>query len=218
MPLPASLAVVCVLFCLVPGWLYLQKVERTRPPAQNGGLRELLQVLAVGLGTTGLAVVLVTLLPSDWPSFSLDRSELEKQGLAYAQSNMRKTIWTAASILAIACGLALLFYWIRTLKTPKTFRPLGDVWVHAIGDFPKGKIPYVGVTATDGTLYEGILHSYTVNPDDSEVRDIALKDHIRLTPSNSTVTKSVPIDRLIIPASRIASISVQYLDPSGNRS
>ncbi|MGM5066618.1 DUF6338 family protein [Rhodococcus qingshengii] len=215
MPLPASLAVVCILFSLVPGWLYLEKIEKTRPPAHSGGLRELLHVLAVGMGTTGLAIVLVVLLPAGWPSFALDRSELEIHGLRYAQSNLRETVLTAVAILVLACVFAQLLFWIRTHKTPKTFRPLGDVWVHSLGDFPEGALLYVGVTATDGTLYEGILHSYTVNPDDPEVRDIALKNPIRLTGPETTTSKKIAINRLIIPASRISSISVQCLDRTG---
>lgn len=217
MPLPASLAVLCVLFALVPGWLYLQKIERTRPPSSDSGLRELLQVLAVGLGTTGVAIVVAVLVPNDWVPFLLDLDKLEGEGLTYAQTNLRKAILTAGTLLLVACVAAQLLYFVRSRKTPPTFRPSGDVWVYALGDFPKGVVPHIGVIVTDGTLYEGVLHSYTLNPEASEVRDIALKDRIRMTGPQTTTAQSFDVDRLIISASQIRLISVTYVDSSGSR-
>lgn len=164
-----------------------------------------------------MAIVLAVLVPTDWVPFLLDREKLELDGLSYAQNNLRKAVLTAGAILLISCAAAQLLYAIRSHKSPPTFRPSGDVWIYALGDTPEGVVPQVGVTVKDGTLYEGVLHSYTLSPEGSEVRDIALKDRIRLTGPETTEAKSVNIDRLIISADQISLISVTFVDASGAR-
>jgi hypothetical protein len=60
---PSSIGAVFLLLALVPGWVHLRLRERLAPPSGATGLSELLEVLAVGIATTGASIIIVVFLP-----------------------------------------------------------------------------------------------------------------------------------------------------------
>lgn len=57
--MPASGAALFIALAMVPGYLYLQLTRRVRQPFAKSAVGEVLEILGVGLGTTGLAFVVV---------------------------------------------------------------------------------------------------------------------------------------------------------------
>jgi hypothetical protein len=165
-----------------------------------------------------MAILVVVLLPNGWPRWVADRNALLKDGSAYARSHIEHVVVSMALIMAIACVLAFALYWVRSIRSPKEFRPSGNVWVHALGARSKNVVPWVGVELTDGRLVEGVLHSYTLTKDDAENRDIALKAPIRVTLKNEQASPTpTSATRVIIPGTQIVAITVVDTDVDGNR-
>jgi hypothetical protein len=122
--------------------------------------------------------------------------------------HVRAIVATVAVILVVAVLISLGLYWLRARRKPAEFRSQGNVWVHSLGARPPGKVPYVGLHLDDGRLVEGQLHSYALDENDGR-RDIAIQRPIRITSANETVAKTLPnLDRLIVPAARVAYITV----------
>ncbi|MDM7488689.1 DUF6338 family protein [Rhodococcus sp. CSLK01-03] len=226
MTIPANIAVVLLLFTLVPGWLYSRLERKIRPPADTSALEELLETLAAGLGTTGVAIVLVTFVPNGWPSFVANREELVKQGSTYVRSNASAMVYTVALILIIACFIAWGIYRVRRTFHTAEYVPDGNVWIHSLGNRPKDTVPWVGVEMKDGRLVEGLLYSYTLTHKDNEERDIALAGRIRVTHKGAAPAWRDDIDRVVLPATEINLITrrleripvIPADDPGGEQS
>lgn len=176
--IPGNSLVVLLMLALVPGWVYLRLRQRHTAIVQTPGLAQLLEVLAVGLVTTGSAVFLFVLLPHAWLPFTVDVDAWAEQGTGYARANPRVVLTTGAGVLFIACAGSWLLD--RALRRQRSELYLGPgVWVYALRQRPKGTLPYLGVMLQDGTLAEGLLHSCSLEA--SEVRDVALSAPIRIT-------------------------------------
>ncbi|MET8778795.1 DUF6338 family protein [Nocardia sp. NPDC004654] len=218
MALPGSLALVFLTFSLIPGWWHLRLLERTRPAGKTGGLNELLQVLAVGLATTGSAILVLILLPKGWPNDWLaDPAALFKGGNAYAQANLRRVAVTAAAVLALACVIAILLYYVRSVGSQRGFKQLGDPWVYSLGNWPKDKVPYIAIELTDGRQIEGVLHTYSTDNGSSKP-DIALKDCIRITPKDEDEPIRTLHDIVVVPGDQIVLVSLRILSSDSTRS
>ncbi|WP_425303653.1 DUF6338 family protein [Nocardia wallacei] len=217
MALPGSLALVFLLFSLIPGWWHLRLLEQARPTGKSGGLNELLQVLSVGLATTGSAVLILVLLPDSWRrGWLVDPEALLKGGKAYVQTNLRQVAISVAAILAVACLIAVLLYFVRSIGSRKGFKPLGDPWVYSLGNWPKNMVPYVGIELTDGRHIEGVLHSYTTD-NSSAKPDIALKEKIRITQKDAEEPIQTTHDRIVVPGDQIALVSMRFLSPAATQ-
>ena len=63
--LPPDAVMFGLLLALVPGWVYLRLRSNVNAGLPRTGLDELLEVIAVGFATTGVAVALWALIPAD---------------------------------------------------------------------------------------------------------------------------------------------------------
>ena len=63
--LPGGLVAAALLLSLVPGWLFLRLTEKVRRPRHQSQLQEVLELVAVGVGTTGAAILLAALVRAD---------------------------------------------------------------------------------------------------------------------------------------------------------
>jgi hypothetical protein len=206
---PATLGALLLVLALVPGWLYLRLVERLQPPSTTTGLHQLLEVLAVGVATTGVSAMAVALVPHRLLPFTLDLSGWSTKGGAYLRTHARAAVWSVALVFVVAVLLAYGLYWIRARRKPAEFDSTGDVWINSIGARPADKHPYVGLQLNDGSFVEGALHAYTFGAEPGK-RDLALSSPIRFTPSGETEAQWVSgIDRLVVPESRIEWITVK---------
>ena len=56
--LPSGLVAAAFLLSLIPGWWFLRRTESQRRPRQLSTLQEMLELVGVGIATTGLAIAL----------------------------------------------------------------------------------------------------------------------------------------------------------------
>lgn len=211
--LPTGGAIVLLLLALVPGWCYLRLRERLQPPSGTAGIHELLEVLAVGLATTGTAAVVLTLVPSGFFPFIVDIDQWAIEGAEYLRSHPRLAVYSAVSLLALALIAAYGLYRLHRWNRHAEFRSSGNVLVHSLGARPKGKVPFVGLQLDDGTLVEGVLHSYNMKDASLSEHEIAVQRPIRVTPHGSSKSyKRDDIARLIVPGRLVSHITVIHID------
>ncbi|SNT61906.1 hypothetical protein SAMN05216276_108615 [Streptosporangium subroseum] len=208
--IPGDVGIGLLLLALVPGWLYLRLRERLRPRSGATGLNELIEILAVGLVTTGVAAFLLLIaVPHSWLPFLVDVQAWAKSGTGYLRQNVHLAANSIASILLVASSIACGLYLLNRRRVPAEFEPQGGVWVHSLGARPRGTVPWVGLRLNDGTLLEGVLHSYTLTESALEARDIALQAPIMMTDS-SQVRHPLALDRFIVSGKEIAHISIVH--------
>lgn len=206
---PTTLGALLVVLALVPGWIYLRLVERLQPPSGTSGLHQLLEVVAVGVATTGVSAIAVVLVPHRLLPFTLDVAAWATEG-AYLRTHVRAAVASVPVVFGLAVLLAYLLYRVRALRMPREFSNQQDVWVRSIGSRPKGRHPYVGLHLVDGRLIEGPLHSYTFGAEAGK-RDIALSGPIRITDAGQSAARHHPgVDRLVVPESKISMITVHH--------
>lgn len=204
MAFPASLTIVCVLLSLVPGWLFLRRLERIRPASNATGLNEILQVLAVGLSTTGLAVLIVILLPRGW---LVDPVALVKGGRAYVLAHLQRVALSITATFLLAIAIAYLFSWVRSVGGPKGFDTVGNPWVSAFNASPKGKHPWLIVEMADGRRVDGWLKNY--DPDKDTKPDIVLQGRIHVTPSDGGERSELKkANRFIVVGDQVVTVTI----------
>lgn len=164
MPAASSFAAL-VLVALVPGYLYLRLTESARRPRHHSEFSEFLEVLAVGLATTGTALGGVILICPAFVAEALRHTSLHEP--AY----LRRSV----GLLALVGVLALLLAWAGAALTNRlrgdSYAP--NVWHATLGQRRKGHLPYVIVELEDDRRVEGVLHAYTTI-DGDHPRDIAV--------------------------------------------
>jgi hypothetical protein len=212
--LPTGIGALLLLLVFVPGWAYLSWVERVRPAVDRSGLSELLEVVAMGVATTGPAVLLLVLVPNEWLPFTLDL-ERWAGGKDHPRDDFRGAALSVALIFGFAMCIAYGLYRLQTRGRSKEFHPEAGVGAQAIGQRPRGKVPWVGVQLTDGRLVEGLLHSFSLD-DAGDERDIALSRPIRVTGSGQTAPTELPeVDRFVVPAREIKHVAVVEAPEAG---
>ncbi|MER7251807.1 DUF6338 family protein [Kribbella sp. NPDC000426] len=203
--LPTALPALLIAVALVPGWLNRRLLSRFRPPTSGAGaLSELIEIVAIGLATTGVSLLAVALVPLP---FTLDVGEWATCGSDYLAKHARAAIGTVALSLVLATALSVGLHFVQRRRSRPEFRPEGNVWVHALGTRSRGTLPWVGLKLTDGRLVEGRLHSYSLD-DLGDQRDVALAKPIRITDAVGKPPRWVSIDRLIMPFRKIDHIVV----------
>ncbi|MCA1708126.1 MAG: DUF6338 family protein [Actinobacteria bacterium] len=209
--LPTGIGVSLVLLSLVPGWLHLQLRKRLAPASSATGLSELLEVLAVGLATTGTSVALLIFVPTRWLSVLLDVDTWAAQGNDYLRQHVREAAASGLTAFILALAIAYLIYLPLRLRKPAEFRAQGSVWVHALGARPKGKVPWVALQLKDGKLIEGLLLSFSLSEEGLEQKDVALQRPIRVTLKQNEQPQWLELDRIIIPGNELSYITVTHV-------
>jgi len=203
--LPASAVAAILVISLIPGWLFLRLSEKARRPRHQSDLQEVLELVAMGVLTTGLAVALVAALrPAGL--LSLDIPPADARGL-------RELAASVVGTVLLALGLAAVFGVIVAKTSPApTASLVTSVWWDVLGaeNVPAGRAPFVMVTLTDGRTVEGILSTYTWQSESSHYRDIALRAPIRY-PAGENLSLKTSYDFLIIAGTDIEQIALRYL-------
>ncbi|SRR6266545_3080726 len=209
--LHGGLGALTALLALVPGWLYLRLSSRYRPLAQTSGLHEVLEVVAVGIATTGLAAFAFMLTPHSLLPFTIDIDEWTERGKDYLTEDVRRIAWTVVILTGTALIIATLLHAMQRPWRRAEFRSGGNLWVHSLGPRPKGRVQWVGIRMVDKRVFEGILHSYDPNEVGDE-RDIALRAPIHFTAEEYAEPRHLEhIDVMIVPARQIEHITMKYV-------
>jgi hypothetical protein len=207
--LPDGLVVLAIALALVPGWLYLRLRERSRPPSNATGLSELVEVAAVGLITTGLSALVLSLLPHTWLRGLVDIEAWAHEGNDYLREHVRSTLVTAAVVLGLASAIAFLLHTVQRGSARDRFDAQSSVWGKTMQ--PRdGKPRWVSLQLRSGQLVEGQLHSLSLGYESYDERDIALARPIRVTEQGRTVDRA-DLDHVIVPGREIAHITVVHL-------
>lgn len=206
--LPGSYLAAAFLLALVPGWTYLRLRARRDPSLPRTGLDQTLEMVAVGLMTTGLAAALWALLPAS-RTHLLDITRLAGNGGGdYARAHVRQSVATLLVVLVVAELLAYALFHTLHRNRRRQFRR-ETVWVGALGHRPRGR-PWIGVELRDGRLVEGWLLAYPTG-DEHEHRDIALRATpnapIRVTRPGEPALASAA-ERVILAEADIANITM----------
>lgn len=212
--LPGGLVAGSLLLSLIPGWWFLRRTESCRRPRHLSSLQEVLELVGVGVLTTGLALCAGLLIR---PELVLDHSFP-----ARTASDIRMDV-----VLLLGTGLAAVLLAEIAAAIVRRVSPaddsemdIGPWWsVMRRDKIPKGKLSYAALSIAEGVTVEGVLHSYTWSPDSSH-RDIALRAPIIFTrPGRKRwrtgarpVVTSTPYDYVVLPASEIKHVAVKYVD------
>lgn len=164
--LPTTTFAAFLLIALVPGYAYLRLTEDARRPRDNSTLDEFLEVLAVGMGTTGLAAVLCFLIRPHEVARAIRNASLD------APDALKRAIIIGALIAVTALAFACLGACATRLPGKGSYSP--NVWRATLGLRRKGHLPYVVLELKDDDRrIRGVLHSYTTL-DGDHPRDIAV--------------------------------------------
>lgn len=210
--LPTGLVAAALLLSLIPGWWFLRRTEACRRPRQLSSLQEVLELVGVGVLTSGLAVGLGLLIH---PQLVLDR-DFPPGTPGEVRMDVALVIGSllAATLLAEAAARIMR----RGASTDESEMNVGPWWsVMRRAAVPSGHLPCISLTLSDGTTIDGILHNYTWSPDSGH-RDVALLRPIRITrPSvvvggvkNPPVVVDTPYEHLIVPEAEIKHIALMY--------
>jgi hypothetical protein len=202
--LPASAVATALLLSLVPGWFFLRLTEKARRPRHQSDLQEVLELVTVGVLTTGLAVAAVAILrPAGVLNLDIPPTEAR---------DLRELASSVVGTFLLALGFAWVFAWIAIKRSPAPQSSLGtSVWwdILRAEKIPPGMLPYALVTLNDDTTVEGVLATYTWQSDTSHYRDIALRAPIRFPVGDGKSVKPT-YDYLIIAGSDIKQLALKY--------
>lgn len=203
--LPASAVAAVLLLSLVPGWLFLRLTETARRPRHQSDLQEVLELVTVGVLTTGLAVAAVSILrPAGVLNLSVPPTEAR---------HLRELAATVVGTFTLALVLASLFARIAIMRSPAPKSALGtSVWwdILRAEKVPDGMAPYALVTLNDDKTVEGLLATYTWQSDTSHYRDIALRKPIKY-PVGEGMSRKPPYDYVIIAGTDIKQLALKYV-------
>lgn len=209
-----DLTALLVLLGLVPGWVFWSQRARRTPRGSRSPLSEVLELVAVGVLTTGVALVAWVLCDGLHWSWLLSATGWADGGWSYLSRHVVQAVTTAAIVMVLSSVAALLLSKLGP-KVEGSNDPDGIVWWNVFHDHADGLKPYVGVMMEDGLLIEGRLSRFTTDNAAGTGRDLALASPIKITPQGKTVSIKQVTERVIIPERLIRYINVLYLpDPN----
>lgn len=202
--MPSAALTAAFLLALVPGWVYLRLRSGKNAALPRGGLDEVLEVVAIGVATTGVAAALWALLPVGLTHLA-DVRELAANRQGYVDAHVRRVAATGLTIFLLALGLAFFLFRLAH-RGPRPALVRETVWAGALGR--RGDhYAWVGLTLRDGRLVEGELFAYPVG-DEHEHRDVALQAPIRVTPPGGGPAVVTPLSRVILNEADIEHIGL----------
>lgn len=163
--MPGGPAALAVLLCLLPGWVYWRL--EGRPRTTRSSLGELFELVGAGALATGVTVLTYITVAERWELPLVAPGDLTRM---YARDHLARIGWSAAVVVAVACGLAALAAivqrkgWQRWTGDRSTYLPETPLWVSALGGRPE---TVVTVEIRDGRKVSGYLEGYEVDVDGS---------------------------------------------------
>lgn len=210
---------------IAPGLAFELVRERKRPRITDSAFREASRIALSSFILSATSIVIQLILWAIWPHLSLDLEAWIKAGNAYLQGNATKVVGNLAFTTLFACLLGFLFALAISVSSQESSSHVtGSAWRHALRVArPRKAKAWVHVHLKDGTAFFGYLGSYSL-ADKPDEREILLKGVTLTTARFSSDGELENVDTIgerwesvVIPASQIAYIRVQYRDSNGNQ-
>lgn len=213
--LPAAPFAFLILLALLPGWVFVRLSEKMGPRPDRSPLTELLELAAAGLSALTTASLIVAGLSLRRNSGFFNVESWARTRHQYLGDHLGAALASTTMAIFLSCVLAVVFWLVLYGRRPAGFRAGSSVWMDCLAHPPSGMANWIGVHRRDGSLVEGLLHSFTAGPGD-DTREISLKGPIRLTPANGNPC-FLALDRVIVPGEEITTVTVVHV-PKQNES
>ena len=219
---------------LTPGFVYLVRTETRLPERRYSLLRETVTIVSVSLAVNGVILGLFAILRYLLPTITPDAGAIVRESSTYFQSNYAEvTLWSAVLLLAATCLAAVIAvppawsskcaskirFWpgptIATfIATRQLQGPIEQLsgWGFAFTKRPHHRV-YVGLDLKDGTYLYGPLFAFSTDLEENDARSIQIGRPVKIRPpgDNITAAEDWDVDRVIVSASQLKTISVRYV-------
>ena len=219
---------------LSPGFVYLVRTETRLPERRYSPLRETVTIVSVSLAANGVIVGLFAILRCLLPTITPDVGAIVRDPSGYFQSSYAEVmIWSVVLLLAASCLAAVVAvppewsskfaskirFWpgsaIATfIATRRLQGPIEQLsgWGFAFTKRPDHRV-YVGLDLKDGTYLYGPLFAFSTDLEENDARSIQIGRPVKIRPpgDNMTAAEDWDVDRVIVSASQIKTISVRYV-------
>lgn len=105
-------AAIAFLFFVTPGLLYELLAERSRPPVPGSTFREISRVGLLSVVCTSVSAATLAVVRGFRPRWVLDPGRWVRSGSVYVRNDYALIARTLAIEVLLACGAALLLYWL----------------------------------------------------------------------------------------------------------
>lgn len=209
--MPATPLALFIALALVPGYVYLQLSQRFRVPTAKSALAEVLELVTMGLVTTGVALLAFGLRFPAWLGRTLQT--LNSSPADLSSNEITSAARFNLALVLSATLIALMLAGLTILIRKRTYSP--SVMHATLGLDRKGYGRHVGILLKDGTTVHGVLHAYSMSDSDAD-RAVALKGPLRWERAEKKI--ALPFDYYVATGEQIAGLTMKHVsDPAGTK-
>jgi Family of unknown function (DUF6338) len=204
------LSVLFFVVLIAPGLLFDLLAARRRVGAPESAFREASRVVLASVVFSVLGLAVVGLVRTLQPSWMPDPDRLVADPHQYWVEHYRLLLAALLVTGSVALGAAVLAHWLLGRKFGSGLRTL-STWRKVFRqELPAGTAAHVRVRLTNGTVFTGKLAGYSADLELVD-REIVLAPPLFSKRSGKELT-ALPVEwqRVILPASSVESITVQY--------
>jgi hypothetical protein len=180
--------------------------ERRNPRPARSALLEVAELVTVGASCSVVALLIGLTIARR--TGRVDLHALSKDGKEYALTHPTPVFILVIGVLAASYVLAALASIVIHRGLPATLRQ-HSVWHELLRQQATGR-PFATVELRDGRTVAGTVAYYTVEEAPPDERELVLMRPIRARAGPNSGFVDVPDDRVVLRASDVASLSVQY--------
>lgn len=230
--MPSTLSGLALLAALlVPGFVYLERLESRQPAHEYTTLRETGQVLLSSLVSNSIVLILFAVVRAMMPHGTPDVGAWVRGGNVYLRHHYWELFAWGGAGLALSSGLAALLAvppaWFarlveRVVKDPDAGIRRGVTQrrqppiVHQSGwatvfHLDPERVPFVGVTLRDRTYIAGPLLSFSSQIEENGDRSLVLSSPVEIRHPGQEASQPFFGDTVVIGVGEISFMTVSYL-------
>lgn len=203
--IPGTVSAVALLTALVPGYLFLQLTRGRREARKSDPIESLVELVAVGLGTTGTAFLAACLVRSE--SIGHIATRLQSDSTTKWDSQLIHDVaGTTALVFGGAIAIALIAALAMKVAFPEQYYP--SVWKEVFAE-RRNEYTWVRLELHDGRAVVGPLHGSDFQVGEGP-RDIVLRSPITEIDEKGVDRRLDGVHRWVIPESQIGGVKVTY--------
>lgn len=205
------LSAILFVVLIAPGLFFDLLAERRRAGASESAFREASRVMLSSLVFSGLGLGVVCLVRSVQPTWMPDADRLVAEPHQYMVEHYPVILGALFLGEFVALGAAWCAHQLLSLKDGSGLRTVSSWRKVFRDDLPAGVVaPHVRVRLTNGTVFTGVVVQYTADLDLADREIVLAPPLFSKTGTNPLTPLPGEWQRLILPASSIESIAVQY--------